>query len=301
MGATVENYAEQARILSIQSEECAKRLQTLKDDVVTPTSTDADPLINRMSVRVIDTAVSVRSTTDSILSLYCHESLYETPSESQGEVLGTESMQVDHARVSGIIEDHIRKSAMVDEDESDRSSSPGNMNTSLNRRGSGLPSYVQAIYDYETDEVTGLSFRKGDTIQVLARLASGWWDGITNGTRGWFPSNYCVVANGPNETTFGMFELPTRYNAENEELNIFSDVVVDEDGLDLPLLLPSTFSTFKHSLDSSTTRIDEAIKDLKIEHSNHLAALELGIATNSREVSSDQHQYDSERTISGFF
>ncbi len=63
--------------------------------MVKATSTNADPLINRMSTRVIDTAASVRSATDSILNLDCDESIYETASESQGEVLGTGSMQVD--------------------------------------------------------------------------------------------------------------------------------------------------------------------------------------------------------------
>lgn len=59
--------------------------------------------------------------------------------------------------------------------------------------------YVRALYDYETDDRTSLSFRQGDTIQVITQLASGWWDGIIDGVRGWFPSNYCVVVTGPEE------------------------------------------------------------------------------------------------------
>ena len=59
--------------------------------------------------------------------------------------------------------------------------------------------YVRALYDYETDDRTSLSFHQGDTIQVLTQLASGWWDGVINGTRGWFPSNYCVVVTGPED------------------------------------------------------------------------------------------------------
>lgn len=57
--------------------------------------------------------------------------------------------------------------------------------------------YVRALYDYDADDRTSLSFRQGDTIQVITQLASGWWDGIINGVRGWFPSNYCVVVTGP--------------------------------------------------------------------------------------------------------
>ena len=60
--------------------------------------------------------------------------------------------------------------------------------------------YVRALYDYEADDRTSLSFRQGDTIQVINQLASGWWDGIINGVRGWFPSNYCVVVAGPDDT-----------------------------------------------------------------------------------------------------
>ena len=59
--------------------------------------------------------------------------------------------------------------------------------------------YVRALYDYEADDRTSLSFRQGDTIQVLNQLASGWWDGIINGVRGWFPSNYCAVVTGPDD------------------------------------------------------------------------------------------------------
>lgn len=59
--------------------------------------------------------------------------------------------------------------------------------------------YVRALYDYTADDRTSLSFRQGDTIQVITQLASGWWDGIINGVRGWFPSNYCVLIPGPDD------------------------------------------------------------------------------------------------------
>ncbi len=53
--------------------------------------------------------------------------------------------------------------------------------------------YVRALYDYDADDQTSLSFRQGDVIQVITQLESGWWDGVINGVRGWFPSNYCAV------------------------------------------------------------------------------------------------------------
>jgi son of sevenless-like protein len=62
------------------------------------------------------------------------------------------------------------------------------------------PLYVRALYDYDADDQTSLSFRKGDVIQVLTQLESGWWDGVINDVRGWFPSNYCAIMSGPDDT-----------------------------------------------------------------------------------------------------
>jgi son of sevenless-like protein len=59
--------------------------------------------------------------------------------------------------------------------------------------------YVRAIYDYDADDQTSLSFRQGDIIQVITQLESGWWDGVIHGTRGWFPSNYCAVVSHPHD------------------------------------------------------------------------------------------------------
>lgn len=57
--------------------------------------------------------------------------------------------------------------------------------------------FVRALYDYEADDRTSLSFAQGDIIQVITQLESGWWDGVINGVRGWFPSNYCAVVSRP--------------------------------------------------------------------------------------------------------
>ncbi|KAK4633434.1 Cell division control protein 25 [Fulvia fulva] len=74
------------------------------------------------------------------------------------------------------------------------------------RRMSGLAGshtggqlYVRALYDYDADDRTSLSFRSGDIIQVITQLESGWWDGVIHGVRGWFPSNYCAVVAPPYE------------------------------------------------------------------------------------------------------
>ena len=59
--------------------------------------------------------------------------------------------------------------------------------------------YVRALYDYDADDRTSLSFRQGDLIQVITQLESGWWDGVIDGVRGWFPSNYCAMVAQPFE------------------------------------------------------------------------------------------------------
>ncbi len=63
--------------------------------------------------------------------------------------------------------------------------------------------YVRALYDYEADDRTSLSFHEGDVIQVITQLESGWWDGVINGVRGWFPSNYCQVIANPDDALDG--------------------------------------------------------------------------------------------------
>lgn len=63
--------------------------------------------------------------------------------------------------------------------------------------------YVRALYDYEADDRTSLSFHEGDIIQVITQLESGWWDGVINNVRGWFPSNYCQVVSGPEDVLEG--------------------------------------------------------------------------------------------------
>ena len=57
--------------------------------------------------------------------------------------------------------------------------------------------FCRALYDYQTNDSSSLSFRKGDVIEVLTQLESGWWDGLLNDERGWFPSNYVTMISDP--------------------------------------------------------------------------------------------------------
>ncbi|KAI8078401.1 ras guanine nucleotide exchange factor domain-containing protein [Thamnidium elegans] len=49
---------------------------------------------------------------------------------------------------------------------------------------------VQALYPFKSNDPSSLCFNQDDQIDVLNKLPSGWWDGLCNDTRGWFPSNY---------------------------------------------------------------------------------------------------------------
>ncbi|KAJ7440631.1 SH3 domain-containing protein, partial [Mycena galericulata] len=50
--------------------------------------------------------------------------------------------------------------------------------------------FCRALYDYEAQDASALSFRQNDIIEVLTQQPSGWWDGLLGDERGWFPSNY---------------------------------------------------------------------------------------------------------------
>lgn len=85
--------------------------------------------------------------------------------------------------------------------------------------------YVRALYDYEADDRTSLSFHEGDVIQVITQLESGWWDGVINGVRGWFPSNYCQTITNPEEIP----EQMQNGEGENGDDELEDQVVYEEE------------------------------------------------------------------------
>ncbi|KAF9932636.1 hypothetical protein BGZ65_004392, partial [Modicella reniformis] len=52
---------------------------------------------------------------------------------------------------------------------------------------------VRALYPFQSEDLTSLSFEKEELIQVLTQLESGWWYGYCRNDRGWFPSNYVEI------------------------------------------------------------------------------------------------------------
>lgn len=59
--------------------------------------------------------------------------------------------------------------------------------------------WVRGLYDYKGTDTSALSFEKGAIIEVFNQLETGWWDGVLDDERGWFPSNYVQLLT-PQET-----------------------------------------------------------------------------------------------------
>ncbi|KAL9553336.1 hypothetical protein MBANPS3_003335 [Mucor bainieri] len=75
---------------------------------------------------------------------------------------------------------------------------------------------VQALYAFRSNDPSSLSFNQDDFIDVLNKLPSGWWDGLCNGTRGWFPSNYVkiIASNKEQEPDEELIDGPIKRNNE---------------------------------------------------------------------------------------
>jgi len=93
--------------------------------------------------------------------------------------------------------------------------------------------YVRALYNYEADDRTSLSFNEGDIIQVITQLESGWWDGVINGVRGWFPSNYCEIISSPDELPEpGEHEEVEPVEEDPDDHDLYEEGFDDDEGSD---------------------------------------------------------------------
>ncbi|KAF8158224.1 ras guanine nucleotide exchange factor domain-containing protein [Crassisporium funariophilum] len=70
--------------------------------------------------------------------------------------------------------------------------------------------FCRALYDYEAQDASALSFHRDDIIEVLTQQPSGWWDGLLGEERGWFPSNYVtIISDEEAELAFSTAEYAT--------------------------------------------------------------------------------------------
>eukprot|EP00298_Acanthocystis_sp_HF-20_P012732 c20027_g2_i2.p1 GENE.c20027_g2_i2~~c20027_g2_i2.p1 ORF type:complete len:1422 (+),score=671.93 c20027_g2_i2:33-4298(+) len=60
--------------------------------------------------------------------------------------------------------------------------------------------YCVAKYVFEAPDNQYISLKEGDTIEVTQKDESGWWEGILNGQRGYFPSNFVEICPDPHQT-----------------------------------------------------------------------------------------------------
>jgi hypothetical protein len=79
--------------------------------------------------------------------------------------------------------------------------------------------FCRAKYDYRSADVAtpSLSFRRGDIIEVLNRLETGWWDGLLGEQRGWFPSNYVeIITDEEADVGYAALELQLRQQEQQQ-------------------------------------------------------------------------------------
>lgn len=83
--------------------------------------------------------------------------------------------------------------------------------------------FCRALYDYEAQDASALSFRRDDIIEVLTQQPSGWWDGLLGKERGWFPSNYVVVISDEEaELAFSTADYST-LDGQNTSIQLIPD------------------------------------------------------------------------------
>ncbi len=80
---------------------------------------------------------------------------------------------------------------------------------------------VKARFDFKGDGDDTLPFSKGDIISVTQIVDGGWWEGMSNGQVGWFPSNFVrdiKPVDGPSQSKEGAIE-------ETEKQKYYEEVV----------------------------------------------------------------------------
>ena len=235
--------------LSSQSDGWTKRLETLEKEMMIPTDSSNDPAVNRMSINVVDTADSARSTRDSILSLYGHRSYYQKildPREAPFDM--ALEMQVDYSRISRIIEDHLEKDLQPAEAASEAVDEVLNVHANASRQPDNssevsefakafvrYPCRAIAISSYRAPTATPswLSFEQNEVLQVAAFSGTTWQARKKNGQEGQASSHFLI----PHYPCLARARY-TMYNpfiSKNEVLNVSDEEELDRRPEDMVL------------------------------------------------------------------
>ncbi|ORX62719.1 ras GEF [Hesseltinella vesiculosa] len=131
--------------------------------------------------------------------------------------------------------------------------------------------FVRALHDFfpanaPEDNASGcLFFQRGAIIEVYNRDASGWWDGVCEGLRGWFPSNYV-----------GQLADWQRHSTEFDDSHPqYQDYLLWRQqalSSSTPLAVSPTFVTsnhVNHVMTSPTTKVDMARAVLEADRQQH--------------------------------
>lgn len=111
--------------------------------------------------------------------------------------------------------------------------------------------FCRALYDYQSQDDSSLSFHKGDVIEVLTRLETGWWDGLLGDERGWFPSNYvAVISDEEADEALAAVEHGATPNQDNQPLH---SSVADNSILDSTSETMSTIPSMSSIASSSSS------------------------------------------------
>src|SRR5882757_3466652 len=115
--------------------------------------------------------------------------------------------------------------------------------------------FCRAKYDYQSADDASLSFRRGDIIEVLTRLETGWWDGLLGEGRGWFPANYVVVISDEEaDATLSASEYQQELQRQQQHQHQLQ-LVSQDDEVIIPLSQnTSTLSSLAASSETAVTR-----------------------------------------------
>ena len=187
--------------LSIQSDGWVKRLETLEKEMMIPIDSSNDPAVNRMSIRVVDTADSARSTRDSILSLYGHRSYYQKILDPRERAFAMAlELQADYSRVSRIIDDHLEDNLLPVEAASIAVDKIVDVHAEYLKHQLAQPRRVLpwrypcraiAVASYK-DPFSRLSYEKNERLQVAVFSGTTWRVRKSTGEEGLVPSHSLI-------------------------------------------------------------------------------------------------------------
>lgn len=119
-GPKFEEQSKSIQVLTIQSNACVQRLQRLEEDMAIRDDLNDDERDSEMSIKTFETADSVRSFRNSIISLYDGTPYQRDAwSTSQTSFLTAHESQNTHIIVSELVENYISGASMISHDMED--------------------------------------------------------------------------------------------------------------------------------------------------------------------------------------